>query len=217
MKTQVLMKRPFNEFNITQRSGDKFFNSTELLKAYNKTGNRSEKEMKAFFVNKGTQDFMTELVKDMNSNGQNSTYLEKDLYSATRGVNGGTFMHPYLFVKFAMWLSPEFEVQIIKWVYDNLIDYRNQAGDHYVEMCKSIQDVYIGYFNNKPDPMVFMKEASYLNLLVFNDVKGKKRNEATELQLDKLNRLQLANIKLIKSGISLSARKEQLRAFADLL
>lgn len=40
-------------------------------------------------------------------------------------------MHPYLFVKFAMWLSPTFEVKIIQWVYDNLIEFRLLAGDHY--------------------------------------------------------------------------------------
>lgn len=40
-------------------------------------------------------------------------------------------MHPILFVKFAMWLNPRFEVQVIKFVYDQMLKYRNDAGDAY--------------------------------------------------------------------------------------
>jgi hypothetical protein len=125
-------------------------------------------------------------------------------------------MHPYLFVKFAMWLSAEFEVKVIKWVYDNLIKVRHEAGDHYLEMCESINNRYVDWSNGKkPDPLVFIKEANYLKQLAFG-YKDKNRNEATEKELDLLNQLQLANIKLINKGIGKSERQLQLRTFAEL-
>lgn len=216
MKTNVLMKRDFNGTQITQRSSDKFFNATELLTAYNNHSGK-KKVIAEFWSNKGTKDFMEALINDLNSNVGKSLYSEKDLFTTSRGNNGGTYTHPYLFVKFAMWLSPEFEVQIIKWVYDNLIDFRTQAGDYYKDMASAISERYVKYFHEKPDPLIFIKEAHFLNELVFGEAKGKQRNEATERQLDKLNRLQLANIKLLQSNISLETRRIKLREFADLI
>lgn len=216
MKTEILMKRDFNGASITQRTGDKFFNATELMAFYNANSNKKPKELKAFFLNKNTHDYMKVLSDDIKLNQYIYTEIPITLYQAKRGVNGGTYMNPYLFVKFAMWLSPEFEYKIIKWVYDNLIDFRMEAGDHYNEMCKTISDKYVEFYNGKPDPLVFIKEANYLNMLVFGTIKGRKRNEATESELAKLNSLQRANIKLISNGVSVTERKDKLKIFAEL-
>lgn len=217
MKTEVLMTRDLNGLKISQRSSDKFLNATELINQYNKANNK-KKMMPEFWSNKGTSDFMESLAKNLEEENIGETLvLEKDLYTTTRGKYGGTFMHPYLFVKFAMWLSPDFEVKVIKWVYDNLIDFRNQSGDHYLEMRQAIYDRYVEFFDKKPNPLVFIKEANYINKLVYGEYKGKKRNTSSEDELDMLNKLQKANIKLIKEGISRFDRKERLRQFAMLL
>lgn len=217
MKTEVIMSRDFNGVPITQRTSDKFFNATSLLNFYNENSNKGKRELKAFFLNKNTDEFLEALKNDLLENREKTTELDIQLYSAKKGRDGGTYMHPYLFVKFAMWLSPSFEVQVIKWVYDNLIDFRTQAGDYYKEMASAIQDRYIQYRNEKPDPLIFIKEAHFLNELVFGDPKGKQRNEATEIQLDKLNKLQLANIKLLKQNIGLTQRRIKLTEFSDLI
>lgn len=220
MKTNQLMQRDFDGMSISQRTKDSYFNATELLSIYN-SNSEKQKTIKDFWGNKGTDDFMTSLVnqlnKDSNLNVAFSPYLEKDLFTAKRGRGGQTYMHPYLFVKFSMWLSSDFEVKVIKWVYDNLIDFRNQAGDHYKEMCSTIQERYIEYYgSSKIDPLVFANEATYLNELVFGYNSTKRRNDATEKELDLMNRLQLANIKLIKSGLGRDERKNQLRMFTEL-
>lgn len=36
-------------------------------------------------------------------------------------------MHPLLFIDFAMWLNPAFKVKVLKFVYDELIKFRNLA------------------------------------------------------------------------------------------
>lgn len=216
MKTNQLMKREFGGSYITQRTSDGFFNATELLKQYNEnTG--EDRRMYDFFNSKSTKRFITELTRDLNNNNKKVRYLEKDVYQITRGRYGNTFMNPYLFVRFSMWLSVEFEVQIIKWVHDNLIDFRNQAGNHYKEMCDVIQKRYKDHFGKEPNPLVFINEANFLNLLVFGDTKPRRRNQATEEQLDKMNRLQIANMKLIKSNISVDKRKETLKTFSELI
>lgn len=124
-------------------------------------------------------------------------------------------MHPYLFVKFAMWLSPKFELQVIKWTYDNLIDFRNQAGDHYREMCESIAKNYESYFAKKADPLVFQREIKYLNSLVYGSFDGGKRNELNEKELGLLNDLQKLNIILIQSKqYSVKHRRTRLAEYA---
>lgn len=216
MKTVQIIKRKFYQTEIGQRTDNGFFNATELLKYFNKN-NSSKKDIKEFWSNKGTQEYMEALANDLNLNRGNSPYLPKDLYRAAKGKNGGTQMHPYLFVKFAMWLSPEFEVQVIKWVYDNLINFRNQAGDHYKEMCSTIQQVYFDHYHRLPDPLVFQKEARFINQIVFGKTTDIDRNAANEKELDLINKLQLANIKLIKSKLHVTKRYEQLTQFAKLI
>lgn len=215
MKTNQIMKREFYQTTVSQRTQDQYFNATDLLKYYNQSADK-KKVIAEFWSNQGVQDFMQALANDLNVNVGKSLYLKSDLFTSKRGkVDGGTYMHPYLFVKFAMWLSPEFEVQVIKWVYDNLIDFRNKAGDHYKEMCRQLQQTYIEVKGTRPDPLIFRKEATFINQLVFGDGRDRTRNEATEKELEKLNKIQLANIKLLQNKVH--NRHEQLRNFADLL
>lgn len=62
----------------------------------------------------------------------------KSVMVTVRGNNGGTWMHPLLFIKFAMWLNPRFEVQVLKFVQDKMLQYRNEAGEAYKELSSAI-------------------------------------------------------------------------------
>jgi len=212
MKTNQLMKRDFMDSQITQRTKDKFFNANELLSIFNNNSNK-KKQIFHFWDNQSTKDFIEVLENDLNHNTRNSVYLKT--YESTRGKGGGTWMHPYLFVKFAMWLSPEFELQIIKWVYDNLIEVRNQAGDYYKEMCDSIQNNYLALKGEKPNPFIFVNEAKFLNQLCYNSNEVGKRNELSETELRLLNELQKLNIKLINNCYSNQERRQILTQHAN--
>lgn len=123
MKTNQLMKRKMGEFNVTQRTKDGFFCATELLRQWNEYANLNrgnspylkQKDLKEFFSNKNTKEFIDALLEEEKLSTKNLAYLK------SRGKSGGTWMHPVLFVKFAMWLNPRFEVQVIKFVYDEMI------------------------------------------------------------------------------------------------
>ena len=46
-----------------------------------------------------------------------------------RGHSDSTWVHPMLFLKYMMYLSPSFEYRALKMVQDNLIQLRNETGD----------------------------------------------------------------------------------------
>lgn len=214
MKTLQIMKRDFMGSKISQRT-DKMFNATELLSIYNSNQgtNKGKKVFAEFWSNKNTIEFIKELENELIDNVGNSLYLKT--HETSRGKGGSTWMHPYLFVKFAMWLSPKFELQIIKWVHDNLIDFREQAGDYYKEMASCICTHYEQIFGNKPNPFIYQKEAKFLNSLVYGEYKGGKRNVLNEKELELLNSLQKLNIKLIESKqFSLEQRRQHLINFS---
>lgn len=58
--------------------------------------------------------------------------------ATSRGRNGGTWMHPLLFIKFAMWLNPRFEVKVLKFVRDKMLEYRDDAGEAYKALASAV-------------------------------------------------------------------------------
>ena len=50
-------------------------------------------------------------------------------------------MHPFLFIDFTMWINPEFKYDVIKFVYDELIKYRVDAGIEYKEVGRVISSI----------------------------------------------------------------------------
>jgi KilA-N domain len=210
MNTTQIMKRDFNGNPISQRTSDKFFNATEMLALYN-SNSETQKVIPEFWSNKNTQEFIKELENDIILNIDKSLcFNNKNIsWESTRGRGGCTWMHPYLFMKFCCWLSPKFELQIIKWVYDNLIDFRVDAGGYYKDMCSALIEYHER--NQIPtDPYLYAREATLLNTLVFNNPKAKQRNDASETELKLMNELQLYNIYLLNTNTDPNTRKKLL-------
>ena len=161
-------------FVVEQRTKDSMFNATSLLKQWNKANPANKKEkVQLFFNNKNTKGFITTLEDDLN--GQKITHLN------SRGKNGGTWMHPYLFIKFAMWLNPKFELQVIKFVHDQLIEHWHRAGDNYNVLAKAVAKL--------PDAD-YRQTAIALQWLVFNTTGKDLRQNATPEQLRQLSELE---------------------------
>lgn len=217
MKTNQIMLRPFYDTQLQQRTSDAFFCATDLLQIHNSKDDVVKKELKYFLNNKDTEEFLACLSQELK--GENSipfdNPLPTDYYQLGRWRGNKTRMHPYLFVKFAMRLNKEFEVKIIKWITDNLIMSRHQAGDYYKEMCSVIQSKYMDIKWDKPNPLIFIQEANYLNELVW--IHPWERNALSEQQLDLLSKLQKANINLINKWIKWIERKQKLRDFKFML
>lgn len=209
MKTNQIMLRTLNNNIIRQRTDNSFFCATDILVIHNKENN-SKKELKEYFELKSTNELINEI--NMDSNRGNYPYLKNKLYIAVKGNGGGTYMHPYLFLDFCMWISPKFKLQAIKWIYDGLIKNRHLVGDGYRELTDTMKDNL-----NINDYHDYQNEARMINDFIF-DGESNKRNLADEKQLDLLDKLQKADIKLIKQGVkSIYERRNKLKEFLELL
>src|SRR5690606_7364695 len=162
-----------NDFDVVQRTKDSMFNATSLLNQWNEKSGQ-KKQMIHYTENSSTQEFLKALMIDENSKERNSVLIQ------SRGKNGGTWMHPYLFIDFAMWLNPSFKLQVIKFVYDQLIEDRKLSGDHYNKLCSLL-----ARFQDTD----FREVGKILNLVVFNEHKSERRNSATPEQQSDLQQL----------------------------
>lgn len=201
MKTPQVLTRKMGEFEVLQRTSDGMFNATGLLKQWNSFSGM-KKEMGDFFENKSTKEFVNTIISKENLNKGNSPYL------SSRGKNGGTWMHPFLFIDFAMWLNPEFKYNVIKFVHDKLVEYRNEAGDSY----KTLSSAILSIVGKDEMPKAMSSIAKALNYVIYNNHEAQMRNKyADELLLKNLCELQIDIAKLINFGFINSY--DQLRNF----
>jgi hypothetical protein len=220
MKTVQIMKRGmsviadsiYNKTTIRQRTNDGYFNATDLIKLYsNVTGSR--KDVADFIKLKSTKEFETVIASNesdtiipVSTEKQNIT---KPVIEVKKGGNNqGTWMHPFMFIDFAMWLSPEFKYTTIKWVYDNLIKFRIASGDNYNAMCAALNRRYREEFGEPAPVSLFRREATRIREII--GIADTPINEWSEEQLDLRNELQLTNIVSFDSGYSLEQRLEML-------
>lgn len=204
MKTNQVMIRPMGDFKVSQRTKDGFFNATDLLKQWNAAGLGTQKEMKHYFENKSTGEFIKALMSEENLHGQNSAYVKS---KASRGENAGTWMHPLLFIDFAMWLNPTFKVKVLKFVYDEMIKFRNLAGDAYPTMCRAVCSILPGdLFQRKIKDL-----AKSLNIIVYGKHESEMRNKVgDESKIRELYELEMQVAQWINIG--LVTNYEQLRS-----
>ncbi len=188
------MTRRMGQFEVLQRTKDGMFNATALLNQWNRASGM-KKEMNDYLRLQSTHDFLSALQSEFDFKDGNSPYL------TSRGkYSGGTWMTPLLFIDFAMWLNPKFKVQVLKFVYDELIKCRTAAGDNYNVLAKSIASL--------PD-VDYPKVARALNWIVFNKHERDIRNTATPQQLQDMDELQ--------RKLAFSVDMGYIRSFPDLM
>lgn len=166
MKTNQIMIRPMGEFKVNQRTKDAFFSATDLLKQWNKYSGQ-QKQMVHYTDNSSTKEFIKALISEEMFKERNSVLIQ------SRGKNGGTWMHPLLFIDFAMWLNPSFKVKVLKFVYDEMIKFRNLAGDAYPKMCAAVCSILPkDVFKQKVKDL-----AKSLNIIVYGKHEQEMRNK----------------------------------------
>lgn len=101
------------DFSVFQRTSDGFFNSTALLRQWNAYSGQ-KKSIAHYFENDETVEFIDTIVSKKFSDMRNSDNVNNqainNVYVKQRGGMGGggsTWMHPLLFIDFAMWINPE--------------------------------------------------------------------------------------------------------------
>jgi len=200
MKTNVNIVRKLNDFEVVQRTKDSMFNATGLLKQWNFASGQ-KKQMIHYLENNSTKEFISAIESEVSASKRNSVLIKS---KANKGKNAGTWMHPYLFIDFAMWLNPKFKLEVIKFVYDELIKHRHLSGDYYNKLCSALS-----HFNDTD----YREVGRILNLVVFNNHERDMRNTATPEQQNDLQQIERDACNYIENGFIRSFRefKQQMR------
>lgn len=106
-------------------------------------------------------------------------------------------MHPLLFMKFAMWLNPRFELQVLKFVQDKMLEYRNEACEAYKALCTAVASI------TPKDQMreTMCKLAKGMNYVLWNRHEdGERNNHATEQEQRELFAMERYVASLINDG-----------------
>lgn len=127
METQVVMKRKLFGAEISQQSKTTFFSATDLVQAGNRY--RIANGMPMFIMGEwfrkdSTIEFMTALEAKYGK-----------IKTAGRGKGAKTWIHPLLFIDMALAISPQLKIEVYSWLFDYLLEYRNNSGDSYKRMC----------------------------------------------------------------------------------
>ncbi|MDA3778641.1 MAG: KilA-N domain-containing protein [Bacteroidales bacterium] len=187
MKTSVNMIRKMGGFEVTQRTKDNMFNATTLLKQWNKKQGNADLRISKFLNQQKTKEFLSVMNEELGRDNQpipnNQVVRKLNAKTDKNGnkISGEYWMHPFLFMDFAMWLNPKFKYNVIKFVYDQLIEYRHDAGDMYKGLANAVSK-----FKN----VNYSQIAKGLNWITFDKHEKGIRQTATQLQLKELTDLQ---------------------------
>ncbi|MDM1494957.1 KilA-N domain-containing protein [Myroides odoratimimus] len=229
MKTNQILERPMGEFNVLQRTQDGYFDANVLLAQWNSQKGNPKRELKRFLDSPSVKQFIGTIIEEefkdiqlpdyhpianmrLGDNQQSSNLTNGDyqVFKTIKGRNtskGKTkdqvWMHPLLFIDFAMWINPKFKYHVLKFVYDQLIESRIEAGSEYREMCSAIKSIC------KPleSPQIVIKKvAEGINYIIYNHHEKQMRNKkAEESSMKELVQLQREVTKLIHKGFITSA------------
>ena len=189
MKTVQIMEREFMGSVVRQNHKTKFFNATDLVKVGNKyreNSGLSKKDLFQYFDNPSTKEFVKKImVKEKVA----------DVKQTKRGKNGGTWVHPLIIIDLAMWLSPDFKYEALKWIEDSLLEFRDNSGNSYNKMSSALHRTYE------------FKEVHYLIKEVAKRIKqvvgAEDWNTATEKQLKDRDKIHNNIIYACKFGVAL--------------
>lgn len=208
MKTNQILTRKMGDFEVLQRTSDGYFDANALLNEWNKSNLRTTKrriQMSEFIDSPNTQEFIEALREDVLSHERKSVHVDFQPIKEIKGrmtkkgkTKDQVWMHPYLFIKFAMWINPRFEVKVIKFVYDQLIEYRNEAGNAYKEMSSAVAKLVDKSFM----PVAIQNVAKAVNHIVFGSHESEIRNkQAEETKMRELFEIEKDVAKSINRGL----------------
>ncbi len=174
MVTNQIMKRQLDKFIVEQRTKDGMFNATHLLKQWNESTGQ-QKTIAHYMENSATQEFVKALMDEESFTCRNSAYV---VSKARTDRGGGTWMHPLMFIDFAMWLNAAFKVKVLKFVSDQMLAYRNEAGEAYKVLSSAVGKIVTA--NNMKQQMPLIAKA--INWVVFGNHQKEIRNDYGEEQ-----------------------------------
>ena len=149
-----------------------------------------KKSLDKFMKSQQTEDFIASIAR-------NEGLDVKDVVKTTRGKNGGTWVHPLLFIDLCMWLDSDFKYQALLFVQDKMLHYRNEACESYKELSRAV--AMITPKDNMQDVMSRVGKA--INYILWNRHEDSERNRhATESEMMRLHEYERHVAAVINDG-----------------
>jgi hypothetical protein len=220
------MVRKMGDYDVVQRIQDGYFDANLLLHQWNNGAENPQRKMESFLSSPKTREFM-DVIKaregdctvnfagsvsgSLSGFGQIRPYSDNQTVSGFRVVIVGKrkkdangivaaapiWMHPLLFIDFSMWISPQFKYDVLKFVYDKMIQYRHESGDEYVRLGKAVDHLVGAHFFK----VAICRIAEAVNWIVFNKHEKNIRNQfGNEEQQRELSELERKITSLIEEG-----------------
>ena len=175
------MKREILGGQISQRSKSQFFSATDLFRIGNSWRNANGMNSinwNQYWQKSSTKDFVEELGKKYGK-----------VKISARGRGKHTWVHPFLFIDAALYLSPKLKLEVYEWIFDHLIRYRNESGDSFKKMTGALYD-------RTKNKSLFRENIRKLSKIIRNECEVKDWQTANQDQLKKRDRLH-ENISLL--------------------
>ena len=112
------ISRNIQGFEIYQREGDGYINATQVCKA-NQALTGQKKDPSDWLANKSSKSMIEKLLSVTGIPASELVDVKKG------GTNQGTWLHPRLAVRFAMWVNDDFSLQVEDWVQEWIATKRN--------------------------------------------------------------------------------------------
>ena len=132
MKTVQIIERPFYDGIVQQNHKTGFFNTKQMIdlgNSYRKSTGLKPVRLDTYLGSNKTKEFIKQILEQE----QITTVMD-----SKTGRYGGTWMHPLLFIDFAMYVSPAFKYTALTWLTDNLLKNRDASGDNYKQMVSCL-------------------------------------------------------------------------------
>lgn len=126
MKTVNVLTRKMGDFNVFQRTSDGYFDANSLLKQWNDNPDSTRRRLDDFMNSGRTKEFISALSEDESHRrkidiGDNQLVIKVKGKTTKHGKTPDkVWMHPLLFIKFAMWI-------IVYGLHETMI--RNSVGE----------------------------------------------------------------------------------------
>ena len=203
MVTNQLMIRKMGDFDVIQRTKDGYFNATKLIGDWDKK-NDITKNVNHYLSLSSTKEFIDTIIKRESDipNHERPVYQAFIKTKCVTFANGSKkageyWFCPYLFLDFAMWINPSFKYDVLKFVSDQMIHFRNLSGDAYRRLATQVQKIVEKSFM----PTAMQKIGEALNWVIFNCNEKEARNKfGDENKQNELYQFEIKVADLIDDG-----------------
>lgn len=208
---------PFNyEGQAVRFNADGWLHATEIAERFGK-------EPAQWLRLDSTKEYIQRLSERMEKSNVGKSHIT--LVKTRRGntSTSGTWLHPKLAVKFARWLSVDFEIWCDEQI-DALVrgdqskwqQARQQSAVGYRGLCEALAIAH-EESGKTPQRHHFINEAKLINQVITGQFAGRNRNELSAHELVLVTLIEIRDVLLIGQGKDFAARKASLLRYVQSL